>query len=331
MDQLMLLTLWRTLLMEQKNEKIEVVYKKAKLGKRFLAYFIDIGLFLLSSFIFLSISNTVFTKTPLYTSRMDELTQIKNDSALYVDGTDLITYVDNLKNPDQSAYSYAQRKEIISDHINQFYSNPTYFSDTTSINEQYKARKLNTNLFEPDGSEKSGAPAESLYNFYKSEFQDHSLAYLVNNQRYFYLTRFAFLSIVIQFVIISTIVFAVFFLVLPLTCFKRGRQTIGMKLENIGLITIDAENQSTGKYLLRVLFNYGVFYLLNFVSFLIPSFVSISMVFITKTNSSLTNYVFNDYCVDVTDKKIYFNALEREEAQLQMKKMSIENRDLHLK
>ena len=53
--------------------------------------------------------------------------------------------------------------------------------------------------------------------------------------------------------------------------------------------------------------------------------------YFTKSNSSLVNYVFNDYMVDVTDQKIYFNALEREEFEIKLQEISIENKDLRLK
>jgi hypothetical protein len=35
--------------------------------------------------------------------------------------------------------------------------------------------------------------------------------------------------------------------------------------------------------------------------------------------------------VDVTDQKIYFDAVEREEAEIKLQEISIENRDLLLK
>ena len=120
-------------------------------------------------------------------------------------------------------------------------------------------------------------------------------------------------------------------MVLPLTCFKRGRQTIGMKLEKIGLISVKAVNVGVGKFVGRFVFNYFVFFILDFVGFLIPAIVSVTMMYVNKTNSNLTNYVFNDYAVDVADKTIYLNALEREESEFKLQEISIENKDFTLK
>ena len=64
---------------------------------------------------------------------------------------------------------------------------------------------------------------------------------------------------------------------------------------------------------------------------MIPTFVSITMMYVNKTNSSLVNYVFNDYMVDITAQDIYLNDLERIEAQESLKQASLENKDYRLK
>jgi len=322
-------------IMESTNKtKIEVVYKKAKLGKRMLAYFIDIGLLFLSTFILFSIINIPVTHSKWFKNKENELTEIKNDSGLYINGINLVDYYSN--NTDYS--SFEEKKNALSNGIDNFYTNQTYIDNIEKVKEDYNVRKLSAqvngvNLFlESDGSViENSVSAELLYNFYVDEYSNYTLGYLIRNTKYFYLTRFSFLTSAVEFISIFTFVFTVFFLVFPLTFFKRGRQTIGMKLEKIGLISVRADNVTSGKYVLRFFFNYFVFFVLNFVSFLIPSIVSISMMFISKTNSNLPNYVFNDYAVDVSDKNIYLNALEREEAEFKLQEISIENRDLTLK
>ena len=70
--------------MEQATNKKEVVYKKAKLGKRMLAYFIDIGLLLMSALIMLSVINIPITRSSWYKSKENELTEIRNETGLYI-------------------------------------------------------------------------------------------------------------------------------------------------------------------------------------------------------------------------------------------------------
>ena len=315
------------------EERIEVVYHKAAPGKRLLAHIIDIGLLFMSAVILFTISNLIVNNSGLYQKNQEALISVRNESNLYINNVDAVTYVSD----DEAFPTYEAKKNELSTRINNFYHNSTYFSNDNVLKE-YDQRKLSAtrdsiHLFE----EKDGVVVERsvdnqyLFDFYAEEFKDRSLAYLVNNPYYFNLTRFTFLTSIIEAVSSLTISFIIFYLVLPLTCFKRGRQTVGMKLEKVGIITVTAENESAGKYVLRFLFMFFVFVPINFVSFLIPSFVSMGMMYMTKTNSSLVNYVFNDYMVDVTNQKIYYSALEREEAQNKLKEISIENRDLRLK
>ena len=320
--------------MEQAKNKIEVVYKKAKLRKRMLAYFIDIGLLIMSTLIMLSIINIPITSSPWYKAKEAELVQLRNDSGLYVDGINIVDYVSS--NSDYP--SYEEKKNFVSEHIDNFYKNTTYFNDLAKIKNEYENRKLaakkdGVNLFvREDGEVKENAvSAELLYNFYVDETQNYTYAYLMRNTNYFYLTRFSFLVTVGEFVSLFTLFFIIYFLILPLTCFKRGRQTLGMKLEKIGLISVKAVNIGAGKFVGRFVFNYFVFFILNFVGFLIPSIVSVTMMYVNKTNSNLPNYVFNDYAVDITDKTIYLNALEREESEFKLQEISLENKDFTIK
>lgn len=319
------------------NSKIEVVYTKAKLLKRMGAYFLDLGLTFLTAAIFFAITNTIVTNMNFYKQKQVQLVETRNESRLYEEGVLITTYVDD----DTKYPSYKERKIEVSTRLDEFYHNPTYFSDEKII-EEYTQRKLDAtttiegvsvHLFLKEGEIviENAVSDETLYNFYKAEVEYTALGYLVKNPTYFYLTRYNFWVTIIEIIIWATIAFVVFYLIFPITCYKRGRQTLGMKMEKIALISVRADNVTTGVYILRFLFMYFVFLILDFVGFLIPAFVSLGMMYFSKTNSSLVNYVFNDYVVDITNQKIYLNALEREESEIQLQEISIENRDLTLK
>lgn len=276
------------------------------------------------------------TNSGWYKSKDYALTQIKNDSGLYVNGKDIVSYVKS----SSDFSSVTEQKDELAKRIWEFYNNPTYINNVEKTIKAYNKRRLaamsgTTHLFiEDDGDilENIGTlDAKIFLTFYSNEINNKALGYLVNSPDYFYLTSFSFWCTLIQIIVIGVISFAVYYLVLPLTCFKRGRQTIGMKLSNIGLITVYADNITTGKYIGRFFFMFIVFIPINFVSFLIPSFVSIAMMFLSKSNSSLVNYVFNDYMVDIKDQKIYLHALERSESEIKLQSISIENKDLRLK
>lgn len=318
----------------ERSEQIEVVYKKAKLSSRMFAHFIDISLFILTTLILFSITNMIVTRSGWYKNKNVQLVQLRNDSGLYVDNVVITTYV-------KTYDTDTKKKDFLSKQIENFYNNPTYITNIESTIKSYNERRKNatygeaaTHLFLPDGDsyiENTAVDVKAFVTFYSDEITNTTLGYLYNTPAYFYLTKFSFWCSVVQVIILGTISFTLYYLVLPLTCYKRGRQTIGMKLSKIALISVWADNITAGKYTLRFLFMFFVFIPLNFVSFLIPTFLSISMMFLTKTNSSLANYVFNDYMVDVKDQKVYFDALERSESEIKLQSMSIENRDLRLK
>ena len=201
--------------------------------------------------------------------------------------------------------------------------------------EAYDKRKLESpNLFEKnelDQVVERNVEAELLYNFYVNEVDNHALAYLLNNLEYIQLTQYIFNTLLVEIILSVFLSFIIYFYILPVTIFKRGRQTIGMKLEKVGIISIHAVNETLGIYSLRTLFMFVMFIGVNFVSFLIPTFVSIGMMYFSKRNSSLVNYVFNDYIVNVKDQDIYMDDLERIESQQSLKKLSIQNKDFSLK
>ena len=315
---------------QQTKTKQEIVYTKAKPTKRLFAHFVDISFLFLATAIFFSISNMLMVKTPLYKQKADDLVALKNSTGLYVDGKSVITYVEHNAELD----SYSKKKDELSNRIDAFYHNPTYFSGYDIIS-KYNTRKLNkSTLFELKDDEVVeivGANEEKLYNFYKNEIENYSFGFLARNPNYFNLVRFEFYGSVVQIAILLTLFFTTFYLIIPLTWGRRGRQTIGMKLSKIGLICIDVNNERAGKYIGRFFFMFFIFIPVNFVGLLIPSIVSTGMMYLSKRGSSLPNYVFNDYMVDVTNQKIYLDDAEREEASLHLSEMNIENQNLLLK
>ena len=318
------------------SNKIEVVYEKAKLGKRMLAHFIDIGIFLFTAIILFTLSNMIVTHTDYYQNKQEKLAQMRDESGLYLGDESILKAVEN----EEKFPTYFDRKNALSEALESFYSNVTYFDSDFSELANYRNRQLEAtdggvSLFVQDGDLVKENSLynndEGWFNFYYSEIDDHAMAFLLNNEEYFSLTTFNFWSVLIQVIVMGTISFTIYYLVLPLTCFKRGRQTIGMKLEKIALINVQSFSLSTGVYIARFFFMMVIFIYLNFFAFLIPTIVSVSMMFLSKTNSSLVNYVFNDYMVNCQDQQIYLSPLEREEAEIKLQSVSIENTDFTLK
>ena len=319
----------------QNNEakKIEVVYDKAPLSKRVLSHFFDISIWLLTSLIFFTVINSIVNNSGWYKSKENQLITLRNESKLYKDNLVVTKYIDD----SNEFTSIQEKKEFLVTCIDEFYANPDFFTDTKHITE-YSERKLKVttegvHLF----IEKGGQVVENevqpayLLDFYKTEIDDHSLGYLFYNSKYFDLTRFDFWKVMVEIISSATFFYLIYYLLLPLTLFKRGRSTIGMKLSKIGLLDIHALTPKKLSFILRTLFNLLVFVYLNIVAFLIPSFISIGMMFLTKTNQSLTNYIFNDYFVDTSNQHIYLDEGERQFSKSNLEKVSIENKDFIIK
>lgn len=295
-----------------------------------LAHVMDIGIFLFMAIIVFTISTVIIRNSSFYIQKMERLTQIRNESGLYTNNIVITKYVED----DSNFPTTTSKKIFLSNKINYFYHNSTYFDDIEKQMEVYDKRRLDSNLFFRNSDDvvvEKDVDVSLLYSFYRSEVDDHAVVLLLNNLEYVSLSRFSFLVILVQIIISVVLSFFIFYYAIPAFIFRRGRQTIGMKLSKIGLISIHAVNESLGIYSLRAVFMFFVFIPINFVSFMIPTFVSITMMYVNKTNSSLVNYVFNDYMVDVTAQDIYLNDLERIEAQNSLKQASLENRDYRLK
>lgn len=315
-------------------KKVEVVYDKAPLSKRMLSYFFDVSIFLLTTLIFFTILNPIVNATPMYKAKENELTALRVESHLYVDDQVVTKFVDESDEFNTSE----EKKDYLRNCIDAFYASETFFKDSEHItlyNQRKESAKVDgVNMFIYDETnnlkENSVAPAY-LYSFYKDEVDHYCLGYLLKNPKYFELTRFDFWKVIVEIIISATIFYLILFLVLPLTCFKRGRCTIGMKLARIGLININALTVKKLPFCLRTLFNYLIFVYINIALFLIPTFVSIGMVFLSKTNQSLTNYFFNDYFVDTSNQHIYLDEGERQFSKINLSEVSIENKDFVIK
>lgn len=309
----------------------ELSYSKANLNKRWGVYLIDLFCIFFFTFILFALENMIVKNVPSYLNLTSEKSKLKVESKLYLeDEKDIVTYANaNLK-------TYEEKKDFLSVRIDYFYKDTNFFTDSKSL-EEYNLRKLEAknqgnNLFlkEDDKIVENNLNPELLYNFYVTEINEHCLPLLFNSEVYTYSTKVLFLIQVSEFSIGLVISFVCFKVIIPLTCFKKGRQSLGMKVFKISYVQLDGFNIKTSKYLFKSLFDLIVMYFVSFVSFLLPVFVSIGMMYFTKTNQNLSEYVFNVYLVDSKDDEIYFDYLDYQDKKESSKKASIENKDLRL-
>lgn len=300
--------------MENNTNTLEKEYYTVKTHKKILASFIDLFLFIFSIAIIFSLINIGYQNIDgPYKNSVLENKALRIESKLYNENDILITdEVDS-----SSTMTYQQKKNELSYILEYFYSSSTFFSSNEG-KQIYETRKkeaisdnqalfaLKDNVYE----EIETISPEKYYDFYKDEIENHALVYLNNNEKYVKNEQRIFLILFLTILIISVFVYFIYYVLLPLTCFKRGRQTLGMKLFKFSLISVNALNVKTSKFLLRTVFNFFVMYLLNIFSFFIPSLISLAMLFFSQRKQNLTNYIFNDYFVDTSVDDIYLNFYE---------------------
>lgn len=298
----------------ENNKTLEKEYYTVKTHKKILASFVDLFLFIFTVVVIFSVINIGYQNLEgPYKNSVNENKSLRIESKLYDENDVLITEeIDS-----STTMTYQQKKNELSYALNYFYSSSTFFTSNEG-KEIYESRKKeaivdNQALFVLKDDiyvEIENIAPEKYYNFYKDEIENHALVYLNNNEKYVNNERKIFLILVLTILVISIIVYSIYYLILPLTVFKRGRQTLGMKLFKFSLIGVNALNVKTSKYIGRCVFNFFVMYLLNVFSFFIPSLISLGMLFFSKRKQNLTNYIFNDYFVDTTVDEIYLNFYE---------------------
>lgn len=318
--------------METNKEDNTLIYHSAHRGKRLLASLCDFIFTILLAMTIFSISAISMENTPFTQDIINAKREMEIDSSLYEESTSLIIYeyVDTLEN-----YSEREKKDYLKEHLDLFYASK-YVSkeDLAGYNQRrIEAKYGDVPLFKKVGEEILEEEVNPLYlfNFYKYEIEDHAAKTLFLYEGFADATRNIFLYFMIIFVISLTISVSVFYLVFPLWIFKRGRQTLGKKLLKLSLIASNALNVSAPKYLLRFLFIFLVYYVLDFFSFLLPLFISLGMLFFSKRKESLIDYLFSQYVIDSSVDTIYLDYGDYLSAKRAKEEASIENNDFLLK
>lgn len=314
----------------------ELEYNKAKIYKRFFAAFIDLFCVFLMTFILFSLTNMVLPHIESYSSLVEKRNNLLDESHLYDENYLVITDViaDEKEFP-----TFNSKKDYLSEHIEEFYNSSLYFDDLSEIKEEYDKRRIEyryngIKLFDYNENNEIielNVSPEYLTNFYIEEVNNYCLKYLFNNIDYVETTRIISLVSILNFACWLILMVTLFYLVFPLWIFKRGRLTIGKRIFSIGLIDGNALNITNSKYILRFLFILFIIFILSFFSFLLPIFVSIGMMLISKRQQDLVDYIFNNYVVDIKDSEIYLDYLEYLDKNNIDKKLSIETKDLNLK
>ena len=317
-----------------KAEPIKVTYSKAAIWRRVLAFVTDLFLLISLTGLTFAVVNTFLPDAPFYAEKIQKRNALQVDSKLYAEpGVDIVSYAKADASPFRND---VERKDYVSARLEEFYTVHQYCPATAKA--EYESRKaLATSeagvpLFElVDGKlvEKNLNPAFFL-DFYEKELKNYATGFLFQVDEYLETTRFIFLCTVVEIVVAATVFFFLFYLVIPLWVFPKGRKTLGRAVFGIGILNKKALVPTRKNYALRALFEYGVFLYLDFFGFLIPIIVSTTMLFLSEKSQNLPDFVFGHYMVDVRGNEVYRDEGEYFAAKDPHGKSLLEDKDFEI-
>lgn len=288
-----------------------VKYKKCSDLKRVIAFIVDFFFTLLLTLLLLASSLAIFYATPNYKEALSIQENLKERSALFIDGKEAPLYLS------ENGLTIKEQARELDLLMTNFYENSYFFKDNKEINE-YNNRKLNEkyngyNLFKEENNEIiftfSNVPDNTYLTYLTSEYNTYALSSLRNFDEYINTTKF--ISLTNLLLIIFTFLFSsiIFYFLIPFLS-KNNRATLGMKIFKLGLISNSNYSLTKKEFIYRFLFFFIIEYILGFLSFFIIPLISLSFMLLSKNSLPFHDLLLNSKMVDVSGVKIFKNKYE---------------------
>ncbi len=317
---------------QAKQEGIELEYYKAPLVKRFVAFLIDItlaGVLALGVFCLLRLA---VENSDSYKSAFTSYVALSRDSGLYTyeetedNLVQIVTYAKGTYKDD-----YAKQVEFCETRISSFYVNdPIGIFDGDEGSKIYQNEKVGDSSYKrSDGSSyfalddslkpKAIVDDETLMGFYDEAIVS-AIQYLSRSEEYTNASKT--LSKTINLLLIPSSITAgmlVFEFLIPLIFFRRGWQTLGMKIFKLSLITSGAVSPKFRSFLFRFLWILLAETLLSMMTFAVPLFLTFTMAILRKDGQAFHDYMSGVYLIDSSEQTVYLSKDEyvklREQAE----------------
>ena len=288
-----------------------VKYKKCSDLKRIIAFIVDFFFTLLLTLLLLASSLAIFYATPNYKEALSIQENLKERSALFIDGKEAPLYLS------ENSLTIKEQARELDLLMTNFYENSYFFKDNKEINE-YNNRKLNEkyngyNLFKEENNEIiftfNNVPDNTYLTYLTSEYNIYALSSFRNFDEYINTTKF--ISLTNLLLIIFTFLFSsiIFYFLIPFLS-KNNRATLGMKIFKLGLISNSNYSLTKKEFIYRFLFFFVIEYILGFLSFFIIPLISLSFMLLSKNSLPFHDLLLNSKMVDVSGVKIFKNKYE---------------------
>ncbi len=306
----------------QQREKVVLEYERATIPRRLSATLFDFFVSFVLGFILMIGTLAILDNVPSVQNAITTREEVACESSLYTMQDDTLTQMSEIIDDDETL-TINEKCDEYEYILTSFYSNEQFFpnGNGSSIYLIYKTEAYTEDgeerLFDDEGNRLlSDVDSESEYLTFYQDSYDTALGYLYQNEDYTEAYQFILMAYILGIVVTFTIPIIIFFLVIPL-CFRRTRQTLGMKICRIAVIGADAMAVKTYVFVLRFLLLLIIEIYASLVSFLIPLIVSAGFLIIGKSHQTLHDYICNTYVVSVDNRVIY---KDKAEYRLSLKK-----------
>ena len=317
---------------DNKKEVVKISYEGSTIGKTLSSGLFDLFTLVVLVIIVLFGTLSLIQNDSRYKSILNERNDVLISSEVYVDNDGTTAKInDYLSSKDDMTNN--EKSEYIDNRLTYYYLEFIDNNEETSSSMkgkgytaylQYKAKGSlgdGTLLFTSDY--KRALPNsdydDEYYSFY-SDAVDTAIGYLQANSTY--LRTRNTINRVNLWGIILTVFFCylIIYLLFPLI-FSRGKQTLGMRLTNLGLVQGDGLSLRLSRFLLRFLFDFVFIFCGSVLAFLIPFAITLTIIIVRKDHRSLTDYVLATYLVSIEQGGIYkdlpeFNNIERKRRRI---------------
>lgn len=299
--------------MDQPNNKVlELNYERASAPKRVSAMLFDLLLCFVSTLVLLIGTFAIIQNNSGFISLTKDREDSLINSGLYVKNGDEIKQLSSVLESDDTL-TYNEKSNTLDSALISFFNNDLYFYEVDGNDIYLKLKKTanngvsQVNLFTSDYKRAltNSDYDKTYYDFYKSSYST-AIGYLQLNKNYSSATKK--INIIYIFSSLGTflLTIVIFFYIVPLI-FKRGRQTFGMKLTKLGLVYSDGFNLSFWRFTARFSLFFFIEVIISLISFLIPIFLSFTMMVIRKDHQSFHDYIVQSYVVSSDNDTIYYD------------------------
>lgn len=305
---------------EQENKVITFEYKGATAGRTFAVHLFDFFCVIVLGAILLVGGLFAMNSLPFFKDAVQRQNETRLASKLYVPAEDDNVIMLSKKLDQNQNLTSNEKSQALSTALEYYFY--VFLKDNSSLKESEKVyEQLLLEYKTNDGQQmfdekRNRLVVQSVYDleYFTAYYQisnAHAIGYLAYVPNYIENRRVQIWSYVITILLSLSLSALLLLYVVPLF-FSRGRRTFGMILNHVGYISLNGFSPTLLRFTLHFLFQLFFVILASCFAFLIPLFISVTMLFLSKKHQGLTDYVIGCFMVRNDEDYIFKDYLDYE-------------------